>query len=91
MNKTVLIGMTAIALSLGACAKRTPPPIAAMEPPPVRPGRSDRPQQPGSGRASRRCRPTWSPRPGRTPSISGPTNIRWTRRPRRRWRRRRAG
>ena len=26
MNKTVLIGMTAIALSLGACAKRTPPP-----------------------------------------------------------------
>src|SRR3990170_4543585 len=26
MNKTVLIGMTALALSLGACAKRTPPP-----------------------------------------------------------------
>ena len=26
MNKTVLIGITAIALSLGACAKRTPPP-----------------------------------------------------------------
>jgi peptidoglycan-associated lipoprotein len=26
MNKTILIGMTAIALSLGACAKRTPPP-----------------------------------------------------------------
>lgn len=26
MNKIVLIGMTAIALSLGACAKRTPPP-----------------------------------------------------------------
>jgi len=32
MNKTVLIGMTAIALSLGACAKRTPPPEVA---PPV--------------------------------------------------------
>ncbi len=26
MNKTVLIGMTAMALSLGACGKRTPPP-----------------------------------------------------------------
>lgn len=26
MNKTVLIGMSAIALSLGACAKKTPPP-----------------------------------------------------------------
>ena len=35
MNKTVLIGMTAIALSLGACAKRTPPPAATTEPPPV--------------------------------------------------------
>lgn len=33
MNKTVLIGMTAIALSLGACAKRTPPPAATTEPP----------------------------------------------------------
>jgi len=33
MNKPVLIGMTAIALSLGACAKRTPPPAAATEPP----------------------------------------------------------
>ena len=32
MKKTVLIGMTAIALSLGACAKRTPPPETA---PPV--------------------------------------------------------
>src|SRR5918996_1423963 len=29
MNKTVLIGMTALALSLGACAKRTPPPETA--------------------------------------------------------------
>src|SRR5678816_1629035 len=35
MKKTVLIGMTAIALSLGACAKRTPPPAATTEPPPV--------------------------------------------------------
>lgn len=37
MNKTVLIGMTAIALSLGACAKRTPPPAAtpAEQAPPV--------------------------------------------------------
>ena len=26
MNKPILIGMTAIALALGACAKRTPPP-----------------------------------------------------------------
>ncbi len=33
MNKTVLIGMTAIALSLGACAKRTPPPEAVPEAP----------------------------------------------------------
>jgi len=35
MKKTVLIGMTAIALSLGACAKRTPPPEATTEPPPA--------------------------------------------------------
>jgi peptidoglycan-associated lipoprotein len=35
MKKTVLIGMTAIALSLGACAKRTPPPAATTEPPPA--------------------------------------------------------
>ena len=35
MNKTVLIGMTAIAMTLGACAKRTPPPATATEPPPV--------------------------------------------------------
>jgi peptidoglycan-associated lipoprotein len=33
MNKTVLIGMTAVALSLGACAKRTPPPVAEVPPP----------------------------------------------------------
>ena len=30
MNKTILFGMTALALSLGACAKRTPPPEAAL-------------------------------------------------------------
>lgn len=30
MNKTVLIGMTALTLSLGACAKRTPPPAAEV-------------------------------------------------------------
>ena len=35
MNKTVLIGMTAIALSLGACAKRTPPPAAEVPQPPA--------------------------------------------------------
>jgi peptidoglycan-associated lipoprotein len=29
MNKTILLGMAAVALSLGACAKRTPPPEAA--------------------------------------------------------------
>ena len=33
MNKTVLIGMTAVALSLGACAKRTPPPAQEVSPP----------------------------------------------------------
>ena len=41
MNRTVLIGMTAVALSLGACAKRTPPPEAAppaeQAPPPADP------------------------------------------------------
>jgi peptidoglycan-associated lipoprotein len=44
MNKTVLIGMTAIALSLGACAKRTPPPEVPTEqplPPPVDPNSTD--------------------------------------------------
>ena len=30
MNKTFLMGMTAVALSLGACAKRTPPPEPAV-------------------------------------------------------------
>ena len=25
MNKTILIGMSALALTIGACAKRTPP------------------------------------------------------------------
>lgn len=33
MNKTILIGMTAVALSLGACAKRTPPPEPVPETP----------------------------------------------------------
>jgi peptidoglycan-associated lipoprotein len=37
MKRTVLIGMTAVALSLGACAKRTPPPETATEQPPVTP------------------------------------------------------
>jgi len=43
MNKTVLIGMTAIALSLGACAKRTPPPAAEVPPAatPVDPNSTD--------------------------------------------------
>ena len=35
MKRTFLIGMTAVALSIGACAKRTPPPAATTEPPPV--------------------------------------------------------
>ena len=34
MNKTILIGAAAISLALGACAKRTPPPVIT-EPPPV--------------------------------------------------------
>ena len=34
MNRTVLIGMTALALAIGGCAKRTPPP-ADVTPPPV--------------------------------------------------------
>ena len=42
MNKTFLIGMTAIALSLGACAKRTPPPE------PVAPGPVAPPVDPNS-------------------------------------------
>jgi len=34
MNRNVLIGMTALALAIGGCAKRTPPP-AETTPPPV--------------------------------------------------------
>ena len=44
MKKTILIGMTALALSLGACAKRTPPPGPITEapvPPPVDPNSTD--------------------------------------------------
>jgi peptidoglycan-associated lipoprotein len=44
MNKSILIGMTAIALSLGACAKRTPPPEPAPQgpvAPPVDPNSTD--------------------------------------------------
>lgn len=44
MKKTILIGMTALALSLGACAKRTPPPEPITEapvPPPVDPNSTD--------------------------------------------------
>lgn len=37
MNKTVLIGMAAITLSLGACAKRTPPPAEVVPQGPVTP------------------------------------------------------
>lgn len=33
MKKTILIGMTAVALSLGACAKKTPPPEPIIEAP----------------------------------------------------------
>ena len=33
MNKTILIGMSGLALAVGACAKRTPPPEATTEPP----------------------------------------------------------
>ena len=44
MNKSILIGMTAVALSLGACAKRTPPPEPAPQgpvAPPVDPNSTD--------------------------------------------------
>ena len=44
MNKNILIGMTAVALSLGACAKRTPPPEPAPQgpvAPPVDPNSTD--------------------------------------------------
>jgi len=34
MNKTILIGMSTLVLTIGACAKRTPPP-ADVTPPPV--------------------------------------------------------
>ena len=37
MNKTILMGMTALALSLGACAKRTPPPEPAVPAGPAAP------------------------------------------------------
>jgi peptidoglycan-associated lipoprotein len=33
MNKTILIGMSAVALTIGACAKRTPPPAEVTQPP----------------------------------------------------------
>jgi peptidoglycan-associated lipoprotein len=33
MNKTVLIGISALALTIGACAKRTPPPAEVIPPP----------------------------------------------------------
>jgi len=33
MNRTVLIGMTALALAIGGCAKRTPPPAEVTPPP----------------------------------------------------------
>lgn len=33
MNKIVLIGMSALALTIGACAKRTPPPAEVTQPP----------------------------------------------------------
>ena len=33
MNKTILIGMSALALTIGACAKRTPPPVETAPPP----------------------------------------------------------
>ena len=80
MNKPILIGMTALALALGACGKKTPPADT---------GRADHrsrrrrgPAPPPTigrpGRASRRCRPTSSPRRARTRSISGPTNMRST-------------
>src|SRR5262245_63404862 len=43
MKKTILIGMTAVALSLGACAKRTPPPETTQpaEQAPVNPNSTD--------------------------------------------------
>ena len=43
MNKTILIGMSAVALALGACAKRTPPPEPVPQGPvtPVDPNSTD--------------------------------------------------
>src|SRR6185503_8632766 len=43
MNKTILIGMTAVALSLGACARKTPPPEPALPeaPAPADPNSTD--------------------------------------------------
>ena len=37
MNKTILMGMTAVSLALGACAKRTPPPEPQVPQGPVTP------------------------------------------------------
>ena len=44
MKKTFVIGMTAVALTMGACAKRTPPPEPISEgpvAPPVDPNSTD--------------------------------------------------
>jgi peptidoglycan-associated lipoprotein len=44
MNKTVLIGLSALALTIGACAKRTPPPAEVPQgpvTPPVDPNSTD--------------------------------------------------
>jgi peptidoglycan-associated lipoprotein len=41
MKKMILIGMTAVALSLGACAKRTPPPETVPEGPVTPPAAAD--------------------------------------------------
>ena len=44
MNKSILIGMTAVALTLGACARKTPPPEPAPlpeAPPPADPNSTD--------------------------------------------------
>jgi hypothetical protein len=30
MRKTILVGMTAVALMMGGCARKTPPPEAAL-------------------------------------------------------------
>ena len=77
MNKTILIGMTALALALGACGKKTPPAdIGPAGRPTANAGAAHPPPTTASTWSSfPACRPTSSPRRARTRSISGPTSL----------------